>query len=367
MQLAHDYCSPSQLDLRYFCPGSVNLQKQMVSSGKIVEKDFALDGTKKHAAMQMWRGKKEPPSDIPDDVIWTLTELLAITEPYADIPESMILDEYQIDLTSLGISGGKEGCRIDLLIVVPGRKAILVDYKFGLGYVPRPRYNWQMKAYAVGVFDAFGISELEVVILQPNAPEEYQKKSDFFYATDIEGFKAQIKQIVDKTKDPEAPLVRGEHCSYGFCKCKDICPLWRNAFLALPTYLTVAAHIINISPAQRKELYENVTAAEQWCKKAKETIAAMALNNEIEIDGWEIGAGKKTRLWNEPDENISAAVVGLARQMGKQINPYQIKSPSEVETELGRSKIVKQAIAPLVIYKEGKPTLKKKENENETD
>lgn len=368
MQPTHDYCSPSQLDLRYFCPGSVNLQKQMISTGKNVESEAASEGTKKHAFMQMWRGNKDLPQNIPDDVIWCLTEVLDITDPFANLPDCIILEEYQIDLSVLGISGGKEGCRIDLLIVIPGHKAIMIDYKFGSTYVPRPKYNWQMKAYAVGIFLAFGVLELEVIILQPNTSEEYQRKSDFFYIADAESFQNQITEIVAKTKQEDAPLIRGEHCTYSYCKSKDICPLWRNAFLALPTYLTVAAHIQNISPEQRKELYENVMAAEAWCKKAKDTIAAMAINDGIEIEGYEIGSGRKTRAWNGSDEKIGFMLMELAEDLGQKfdpMNPATLKSPAEIEEQLGKSKLVKQKINPFIIYKEGKPTLKKKEAENE--
>jgi Protein of unknown function (DUF2800) len=360
MQLDHDLCSPSRLDLRYFCPGSARMEQQLSGTGKSHVPDFTSEGTRKHGLVQRCRDETVPgEDDLGYDVQWVIDKVREIADPYAEVPDHIIVDEYQIDLADLGITGGKEGCRIDLLVVVPGRKALIIDYKFGVMYVPRPKYNWQMKAYAVGVFRAFGVSEIEVIILQPNTDEQYQVKTDFFYAQEIDGFERDIKAIVAGTKAPDAPVVRGDHCTSGFCRARDTCPLWRDAYLALPVHTTVAAHLKNISPEQRKILYENVVAAKSWCEKARSVVELLAINGEIEIDGYEIGTGRKSREWASSDV-VAKKVIDLAKTLGKECSPYALKSPAEIEAELGKSKAVKEALQPLVIYKEGKPALKKK-------
>jgi len=336
------------------------MEQQLSGTGQSHIPEYTSEGTRKHGLVQRYRNEIIPNEEkLGYDVQWILENVWALYEPYTEVPDHIIVDEYQIDLTDLGISGGKEGCRIDLLIVVPGRKAVIVDYKFGLMYVSRPKYNWQMKAYAVGVFRAFGVSEIEVIILQPNTDEPYQVKTDFFYAPEIDGFERDIKAIVAGTKAPDAPLVRGDHCTFGFCRARDTCPLWRDAYLALPVHTTVAAHLKNISPEQRKELYENVVAAKSWCEKARSVVELLAINGEIEIDGYEVGPGRKSREWASSDE-VAGKVLDLAKTRGKECFPYMLKSPAEIEAELGKSKAVKEALQPLVIYKEGKPALKKK-------
>jgi CRISPR/Cas system-associated exonuclease Cas4 (RecB family) len=358
--LDHDYCSPSQIDLRYHCPGSVRLQQNQISTGQLVESESASEGTLKHAQANKWRSKPGIPAEVSDDVLWVIERANEILGPYITVADTIILEEYQIDLSDLGISGGKEGCRIDLALVVPGRKAIIIDYKFGVTWVLRPKYNWQMKAYAVGVYRAFGVSEIEAIILQPNTDEEYRVKIDTFYPPEISHFETQIKEIVEKTKLPDAPLVRGDHCTYGYCKVRDICPLWRDAYLSLPVHTTLAVHLKNISPEMRAKLYEDVTAAEAWCKKARHIIEGLAIEGEIDVHGYEIGTGRKTREWGKSNEEIESALVGLMQTLGKKTDIFTLKSPAEIESGLGKSKAVKEAINPLVLYKEGKPTLKKK-------
>jgi len=357
---AHDFCSPSQLDLRYSCPGSVRLQRNLIGTGEAAATDYATEGTKKHDQVREWRGKPGSPAEVPDDVVWVIGKVIELTEKYSTIPEAIILDEYQIDLSDLGISGGTEGCRVDLLIVVPGRKAVLIDYKFGVMYVPRPKYNWQMKAYSAGIFRSYGVSEIEVLILQPNTSEEFMVKTDFFYAPEIKEFESQIKEIVEKTKREDAPLVRGAHCSYGFCRSRGICPLWRDAYLSMPTHMTVAAHLKNIGPEQRRELYENLVAAETWCKKARATAEMMAINKDIDIDGYEVAPGRKTRVWGRDEEEVAGILITLMRNLSKQTEVWTLKSPAEIESAIGKSKLVKDTITPLIVFKEGNPCLKKK-------
>lgn len=363
-ELAHDYCSPSKLDLRYHCPGSVRLEKALVGTGKAIEGSAeATEGTLKHAQTTAHRMDEPPPADLTDDVLWVIERTKELVEQYKDVPDVIFLDEYQIDLSDLGISGGTEGCRIDLLIVIPGRKAVIVDYKYGVGWVARPHYNWQMKGYGVGVFRNFGVTEIEVIILQPNVDEEYQVKVGTFQKDDAVLFQAQIKAIVEYTLEPDAPLVRGTHCSHGFCRAKGVCPLWRDAYLELPVHTTVAAHMQCIAPERRQEIYENLLAAESWCKKARATIEAMAINDGLEINGWEIGTGRKTRAWAWGDKEVETALTRLMDDLKMGFPIYTIVSPSEVEKILGKSKKVKVVVQPMVIYKEGKPCLKKKGEE----
>lgn len=358
-----DLCSPSQLNLRYHCPGSVNLQLKMISTGNQIASPEASDGIKKHDLCQEYVNTPGCPDSTPDDVVWVLDQVHEIIREYDDIKDAITVKEYQIDLSDLGIYGGKEGCRIDLLIVIPGRKAIVFDYKFGVGFVPSPKYNWQMKAYTVGVFRAFGVIETQVYILQPNVTEGYRTKSDYFYAEDMSEFEKSIREIVLRTKDENAPLVRGEHCTHGFCKAREICPLWQNAFLEIPRHVTIAAHINNISPADRKKLYENILAAESFCSKARGTIEAIAINENLEIEGYEIGEGRKTRAWGKPDTEIEQQLGMLFERCQVGFPIYKIVSPAEVEKNMGKSKKVKEVIDPLVIYEPGKPCLKKKREE----
>lgn len=358
-----DLCSPSQLTLRYHCPGSVRLQLSMISSGNVPVSEEASEGLKKHDLCQEYFNTPGCPDTTPEDVVWVLDQAHEQYKEYAELEGTIVVKEYQIDLSDLGIHGGTEGCRIDLLFVIPGRKALIIDWKFGIGYVPQPKYNWQMKAYAAGVFRAFGVIEIQVMILQPNTSDEYRIKMGYFYAEDISEFEKGIREIVAKTKDENAPLVRGEHCVYGFCKARDICPLWRNAFLELPQHVTMAAHVLNISPKERAVLYENLRAAESFCNKARSTIEAIAINDSLDIEGYEIGEGKKSRAWGKPNETIEQALRLLSErcQMGFPI--YQIISPAIVEKIAGKSKKVKEIIDPLIIYTPGKPSLKKKKEE----
>jgi len=360
--LKHDYCSPSKLALRYHCPGSVNLEKELIGTGEqeVSLSQAASEGTRKHEIISHILQGKMPIDSAPDDVA---TAYAATTEILSELRETngyLEICEYQVDLSPLGISGGTEGCRCDLIAVVPGYRAVLIDFKFGIGRVEAPRYNWQMKAYAWAVWKAFGVTELLSVIIQPNTDEEYMLKMDCFNSGELEEIGPVIKEIVDKANGFDAPIVRGNHCTQYFCRCKEVCPAWRDSYLAMPEHLTIAAHLKQISPEKRQELYENVIAADAWISKARATIETMAIAGDIEITGWEVGAGRKTREWGKPEIEIELSLRELMSETDKTINiyhPQELLSPAEVEKEFGKLKKVKEKIEPLLIFKMGKPKL----------
>jgi Protein of unknown function (DUF2800) len=359
-----DLCSPSQLNLRVHCPGSANLQKKLPKgTGKASE--AAARGTRLHKVFaDALMDTRDTFADISKEdyeaVAWCIRTLQEnVFSRFEGKP--LLKTEYQIDLSELGIFGGTEGCRIDLFFVIPGSGCILVDEKYGIGYVTPPRWNWQFKAYAWGLHNKFGGS-VEAIKLQPGAEEEKQYLSCVFEESEFEKIGDDIAQIVRATKEPDAPLIRGPHCSYLYCKCLEICPLHRQAVLEIPQGVAIAEYIARINPTQRKALYENLIIAEAWCKNAKEIISGMAINNTIEIPGYMIGEGKKTFAWADEQEALLAIQNFITDDtMGDfndLIEPAHLKSKSKIESIIGKGKKAKALIESLVVTIPGKLYLK---------
>jgi hypothetical protein len=375
----HDWCSPSQLTRRYHCPGSVRLEQKAITTDGSGSSEAATRGTVLHYFTDMLlsqgnvdalRGHTEynpTPADM-HDVRWCAEQVNEIIEELqTEYPDAKIIDvgEKQLDLSALGISGGKVGNRVDRLIVVPGVLAVLVDYKFGQGFVPSPPYNWQFKAYAWGVMEAYGGHAVRAIKLQPATDEEYRRTEGLFTPSEVERFGTDIAEIVARTKEIDAPLCRGAHCT--FCGAKNRnCPLWKDAFLSIPSHLDVTAHLERISPVERGQLYSNLKAAESFVAGMIKKLVAYTLDKELEFHGYEIGPGRGSRAWTD-DDKAMAALVELAKDKEKDpdevvVPPVPAKpvSPSEAEKVLGKAKAVKAALSPLIVNVHGKPTLKKK-------
>jgi len=48
----HDLCSPSRLDLRYFCSGSARMEQQLSGTGQSHIPEYTSEGTRKHGLVQ---------------------------------------------------------------------------------------------------------------------------------------------------------------------------------------------------------------------------------------------------------------------------------------------------------------------------
>jgi hypothetical protein len=364
MEIERDLVSPSKLNLRFNCPGSANLEKQL-PKGDDHKSPEAERGTKLHAIEEGAPDYLFLPADDKEAVDWCFQQIKEKVLDRFDGTDikPIYKKEYQIDLSELEILSGKRGNRIDDLYIVPGSSSIVIDKKFGSSYVSPPKYNKQMWAYSWGVWKAFGGS-VECIILQPDAlNEEKRYQSHVFEESEFEKIGADIKAIVGKCRQPDAPLIRGDHCTHLFCKCSDICPLWRQAVLEIPQGMPVKTHLKAISAQERAKLYENLQVAEKWVKNAISVIVAMALEHEIDLDGYEIGDGKKTYAWKDEQEAQMKIIDFLFNVKGMNgadvIEPAHLKSKSEIEKLVGKSKEARAMLDELIVAIPGSQILKK--------
>jgi hypothetical protein len=363
-----DLCSPSQLNLRFHCPGSANLQKKL-PMGSNYTSEAAERGTFLHSVVCSVLGGAKIESVAfknkvdAEAVMWCLRRIREDILSRFTETQPVLKREFQIDLSDLGIFGGKEGCRIDQLFVLPAVGCIVIDEKFGIGYVPPPKYNLQFKAYAWGAWKAFGGS-VETIKLQPAVEEEKQCLIHVFEEDELETIGDEIRAIVEKTKPEDAPLIRGPHCEYLYCKCKDICPLHRQAALEIPQGIMVRDHLKAIEPAQRRELYTNLLTAENWVHLAISIIESMVLGDEIEIPGVGKGEGRGSYVWK--DEADAAAKIqefleatgGTDKYSEAIFVPSSLKSKSAIEEIIGKSKPARALLEPLFDKIPGKPCVK---------
>ena len=362
MENKHDYCSPSQLNLRFHCPGSVNLQKLLPPKTDDQGSELAARGTKLHAVkVDVLNGIPIESFNLSEEdklaVEWCVEKTQEVIARFQDTETKPIIKkEFQVDLTPLGISGGKEGCRIDVIFVIPGVGSIIIDDKFGEGYVTTPQYNWQFKGYAWGAHNAFGGS-VECIKLQPWASEEeYEYQSHLFEESEFEKIGEDITEIVNKTKNESAPLIRGRHCDYAFCKAKEICPMHKNAVLEIPYGITVKNHLLKISRQERASLYDNLIVAKKWCDKAMSTITAIAIGENIELEKYII-AERTIYLWKN-EKLAETAIREFANKEIEIIEPSKLMSKSKIEKIIGKSKTAKELLSDLLDQEPGNKYLK---------
>lgn len=135
----------------------------------------------------------------------------------------------------------------DILILVPGVKLIIIDFKYGRGIVVEPD-SAQTRYYgALGLEnlegEASNLEDVDLWICQPRIWHRNGKCRRFSTKrTDIEKwFHGTVLPGMQATRDPDAHLEVGSWCR--FCPARDICPAVQKDLSKLdpdldPTYLT---------------------------------------------------------------------------------------------------------------------------------
>jgi CRISPR/Cas system-associated exonuclease Cas4 (RecB family) len=364
----HDFCSPSQLYMRNMCPGSVRLEQSIEKPERSGNNSDAQRGIVLHdLASLVLQGKLtlevsshkeyELVGNDLTDVAWCVNEVKYLMEQIDQ--KYTVLYEYQVDLSALGISGGKNGNRIDVLIMVPGVFAVVIDFKFGVGYVSHPSKNLQFKGYAYGVMKKFGIKNVMCVKLQPAIKPEWRYAEYTFGEEELIEAGEEIRAIVESTKLPDAPLVRGDHCH--FCTAKSICEHWSNAVLSIPRHMHPYMYLKSIDPVQRREVFDKLKDASKWVGDAIAACKGFILDGGY-VHGKKVTDGARRRCWKD-NALAKKTLRKLAKEHGKKmkdvLQPAMPISVAKAEELFGKdNEEVVEALAPLIKVTIGDPTVK---------
>lgn len=368
----HDFCSPSKLSLRADCPGSAKLERETEQSDLQLNlpAPAADRGKSLHAlGVDVLTGKTDfetlnlEPEDR-EQLKWVVERTKEIIDRFSGTG-AVVQYEVQIELDELGISGGLHGCRIDVLIIIPGSGFVVIDWKFGGSYVVHPEYNPQFWGYGWGVWKKYG-GNGECIKLQPAAWGDTTYQSCVFEDKDFQDLGEKIKAIVAATRLPDAPLIRGPHCEKKFCSLRhSACPHWKKSILEIPDRMDVVSYFSMLCPTDRGEFLDRIKVIEKVAKHCQETIQQLAVEHGIEISGYEVGPGRssytcadKQRFIDTLKPFADAKGVPVSDLLTKPI-PEEPKSKSDVQKILGTSKAVVDAVKSLYIEMPGKSTLKK--------
>lgn len=369
----HDFCSPSALPLRAACPGSAQLLRGTEQSNITVKNtsEYATRGTLLHSLTEGYLKDsidKEAFLSLPNEdkqqVKWCVDRTKEVISRFQG-QKVVVIYEEQVDLSDLGISGGKHGSRIDCLILVPGYGAVVIDWKFGRAWVTQPEYNLQTKTYGWGIHHNYG-GNVETIILQPQSPEGRDYMSYMISEDEFDEIETLIKDIVTRAKSPDAPLVRGNHCEDYFCPLRNsICPLWNKSILEIPNQQSVATHFKTLSPADRKKLYEHIKTISHVAKHCEEVIKKLCVEGGFEMEGYTVGDSRPSYHCDDV-KKILENLLPIAEKQGLAVEdliippvPAHPKTKSEYLKLLGNKKNIRDILNEVFVKVVTGKTLKR--------
>ena len=212
-----------------------------------------------------------------------------------------------------------------------GRRAFILDWKFGSGVAVDAEENDQLMFYAAAamrtpevqwVFD--DCDEIECIIVQPPNVKRWVTTTKR-----IKEFETDLKAAVKASSKPDAPLFAGEHCRW--CAAKPTCPMMTGA-----VERALHAQIDILDVAQISSYLKKADMLEQWIADVR-GLAHQVLDAGKPVPGYKLVAKRAIRQWVDEDQALVAMMnEGLS------------------EDELLVSKVISPAQAEKVLKKHGK-------------
>jgi len=305
------------------CPASIELVAKMPPKPS---SKYADEGTLLHDAISQILDCKATP----ESVIGMVYEGITLTQELYDDKIAVALaalDEIDPDKQMefavessvnfgdllLGVFGSA-----DLLGRI-GKKAIVLDWKFGNGVAVEATENYQGMFYAAAamrtpdtqwVFE--DVEEIEIIIVQPPMVKRW--------VTTPERIKAFELELISAVKGPRTKLESGEHCRW--CAAKPTCPKVTGAVdRALKTAL------VRLDSDKIGEYLEQIELLEAWIDSVR-VLAYEMLENNVKVPGFKLVAKRGTRQW----VNDEAAV----KLLGDKAYESKLISVAQAEKLIGK-------------------------------
>ena len=172
-----------------------------------------------------------------------------------------------------------------------GRRAVVLDWKFGDGVAVEVEENAQLLFYAAAamrtpetawVFER--ADEVELIIVQPPSVKRWVTTIDR-----VKAFEGELVKAVKTALKPDAPLAAGDHCKW--CAAKPVCPVMTGAIDRL------VKERVDALPAEQIAHYlDQLPIIEDFLKDLQQ-LAHGLMEEGKPIPGWKLVNKRATRKW----------------------------------------------------------------------
>jgi RecB family exonuclease len=363
----HATLSPSSASRWMACPGSVPLIATLPVGDRT--SDAAEEGTHAHAALEHCLKEATHPNEFIDswfhdrDLTAETAAAIAVAYDYVMQYAEKGAEFVAERKVRTGETLGRDDIygTADITITHPGGVPEIVDYKHGRGVLVEVEDNRQLQIYLLGVMEADGIPRDTggfTTIIQPRCkhPSGEVIRSTGYAPEQLTQIVDEIKTAAAATEAPQPEFNPGEsQCRW--CDAKGVCPALANkslnaaaAVFGYQSDTPTAADVRTIlsaehadcevlTPEQVAEIVSIEPMISGWLKAVREH-AVDEINAGGKIPGYKMVAGRKTRSWDESDEEIMLKwLAGRGKTDKKKIaldgaSVRKILSPAQAEKRI---------------------------------
>ncbi len=354
MPKKHAYLSASSAYRWMRCTRSPD----MCSDIKDQESPYAKEGTDAHSLCEhkvlkaLGRASPDPTEnldyfdqemdDCSDEYRNFVMEQYEESKKHCDDP--LILVEQRLDFSKwVPEAFGTGDC-----VIVADDLLTIIDFKYGLGVLVEADDNPQMRCYALGALDAFGllydIKTVRMCIFQPR--RDHVSISEISTDELLSWGEKELSPKAQLAYNGQGELVAGDHCI--FCAAKAVCRARAEYNLELARYEMEEAD--KLDDSEIAAILSRIDDLIAWASDVKEYALAQALAG-TKYRGYKVVEGRSVRKYTDED-----AVARTVKDAG--YDPYEQKvlGITAMTKLLGKAKFT-ELLDGLIYKPPGKPVL----------
>jgi hypothetical protein len=239
-------------------------------------------------------------------------------------------------------------------ILIQGDTLTIIDYKYGQGVPVSAVDNPQMKLYALGAINDFGIAyDIKKVEMHIYQPRLNNVSDDSLTVEELMKWgEKTVKPIAERAFKGKGKYCPGEHCR--FCQHAGRCRSLTKTCTEYVETHSLRVGVPVLAPYEVADVLRMEPLISLWLKRVKEQ-ALTALMNGEEVPGYKLVEGKLgNRRWtNEADIFETLTEAGYT---ANEITETKLLSPSAMDKALGKKKVA-ELLEGLIERAPGQPTV----------
>ena len=349
---AHALLSASSASRWLACPPSAVAAEAYTNEGT----EFTREGTLAHEVAEVYAkgGHITPEANNSADIT---VEMIECAVGYADYiqeqikhDDAIVLLEQRVDF-SPWVPDGFGTCDC---IILQGETMTVIDYKYGVGVPVSAEDNPQMKLYALGALNDFGlaydVTHIEMHIYQPRI----NNISDCALMVEdlLEWAEQTVKPIAQKAVEGKGDYKAGEWCK--FCPHAGRCRQLTEVCTEYVETHSLRVAVPVLAPHEVAEVLAMEPLVALWLKRVKAQ-ALSTLMEGGEVPGWKVVEGKMgNRKWT--DELQVAKKLLDSGYAKSDFTETKLLSPAAMDKALGK-KNVAELLDGMIDRSPGAPTV----------
>lgn len=347
----HAILSASSSSRWLACPPSARINAEIPETTSV----YAEEGTKAHALAE--KTLKGYLAGGPAEVQSDNEEMKEAVQRYVDIciekinaakaasPDAVVHVEFRLDFSTYVPDGFGTGD----MVIVSDRSLEICDLKYGKGVPVSAEGNTQMRLYALGAVEEFGMlygfDTVHMTIIQPRLDSV---STDTLSAGKLLDWGRSIIPVAKEAYDGKGEFQAGDHCR--FCKFRPRC----KALAAYMTEKTALRKKQTLTDLETVSILQAAKDIKRWLTDIEDYALGKALDG-YDWPGMKLVEGRSKRVITDPDA-AAATLIDKGFDADAVYKPRELQTLTALEKLVGKKSLA-EALGDLIEKPSGKPTL----------